>query len=221
MLAQVITTGDGRRPAEHVAALETGLTAAGHTVVVHRFRPASSYEGFSARNEAVIDAIWTSFRHCLNYARERRLPATLVLEDDCEITDPAAIAVAERFIAAHPNQVDLFFLGASPNCWWQKTADPDVIRFSHVYWFHAVVFTSRFIERFADVPRTWTGANDLHFARLIARGDVAAFGLRRQVAFQRNRRNRLAERVLYRFPWGDGRRFAAPAAAAALWWSVR
>jgi hypothetical protein len=80
-----------------------------------------------------------------------------------------------------------------------------------------VIFTKRFIDRH-NVPRVWTGPFDLWFSKLIAAGEIHAYGLRRQVAFQTDRRNWIAEKILYRFPWGDGRRFAAVGLAGALLW---
>jgi hypothetical protein len=94
-----------------------------------------------------------------------------------------------------------------------------VVRFSHAYWWHAVVFTSSFWERF-DAPRTWRTANDIHFCPLIASGQVRAYGLRRQVAFQGDRRFRFAERVLYGWRWGDGRQAAGAVVAGALLWRL-
>lgn len=215
MLIQIITVDRSKRPATDLEALVRQLTDAGHEVVRHHASAAASYAGRSGHDEAVIEAIWRNDLACFARARQAGVPYTLILEDDCEIDDPAGIDVARRFIEAHPGKVDLFFLGASPNCWWRRTGDSDVVEFAHVYWWHAVVFTRHFIERFGDASRTWRGPNDLHFSRLVRHGTVRAFGLRRPVAFQCDRRW-FGESVLYRFPWGDGRRFAAGAGALAL-----
>lgn len=222
MLVQIVTVDRSKRPAAELDALRETLVAAGHTVLVRRSAAAPSYRGRSGHDQAVVEAIWEAHRGCLAYARSCGAGPTLVLEDDCEFSDVGGIVTAERFIAGR-DDVDLFFLGASPNSWWTRTADAAIVRFTHVYWWHAIVFTERFIRRFADTPRTWRKPNDLHFSRLVAQGDLSAFGLRRQVAFQRDRRNRFAETTLYGFPWGDGRRVAltAAAGAGALWWAVR
>jgi hypothetical protein len=217
MLIQILTVDRSKRPAAELQDLALRLRARGHEVVVHRGTAAKAYVGRSAGAEAIIDAIWTGDRACFHYAERRKVPWTLVLEDDCELENLDGIDVAEAFLGTHRGPVDLFFLGASPNCWWTGTSDREVVRYSHVYWWHAVVFTSSFIDRY-DRPRTWTGDNDIHVARLVASGEIAAFGLRRQVAFQCDRRNRFAERVLHRWPWGDGRWLALTALVAVLAW---
>lgn len=219
MLIQVITVEGGKRPAHEIQALGARLRTAGHEVVVHRFAAAAGYRGRSGRDDAIVNAIWESDRACFRRARERAAPWTLVLEEDCEIEDVEGIAVAERFVTAHPGEVDVFFLGASPNCWWRPTGAAPVVRYSHVYWWHAVVFTASFWTRF-DGPRTWHGANDVHFCPLIASGEVRAYGLRRQAAFQRDRRCAFSERVLYAWPWGDGRLVAGAALALAAVWAL-
>jgi hypothetical protein len=217
MLIQILTVDRSKRPAAALQDLIERLRARGHEVVVHRFAAAKAYVGRSAGVEAVLDAIWTNKRGCFQYAQRHNVPYTLVLQDDCELDDLDGIDVAESFVRTHEGPVDLFFLGASPNCWWTGTEDRRVVKYSHVYWWHAVVFTTSFIERH-EQPRTWTGANDIHMTKLVASGEIAAFGLRRQVAFQCDRRNRFAERVLYAWPWGDGRWLAAMALFAVLAW---
>jgi hypothetical protein len=217
MLIQIMTVDRSKRPEHELQTLARRLEARGHEVIVRRFAAARSYAGRSADVGEIVAAIWESDRACFEYAHRRQAPYTLILEDDCELDGLEGIDTAESFIVAHPEQVDLFFLGASPNCWWTATGDERVVRYSHAYWWHAVVFTTTFIDRHAG-PRTWTTANDIHFSALIRSGDVRAYGLRRQMAFQADRRNRIAETLLYRCPWGDGRRIAALALVAWMLW---
>lgn len=217
MLVQIITVDRSKRPARDLAALERQLVEAGHEVVVHRAAAVTAYAGRSGHDETVIQAIWDNDRACFARARRAGAPYTLVLEDDCELDDVAGLEIARRFLDAHTGDVDLFFLGASPNCWWRPTGDRDVVRFSHVYWWHAVIFTRRFIDRLGDAERTWHGPNDLHFSRRIGRGEVRAYGLRRPVAFQIDRRWP-GITALYGFPWGDGRQVLAGLAVAAGGW---
>src|SRR5262249_8478286 len=155
------------------------LKAAGHEVVCHQFVPAPAYAGRSADVNEIVEAIWESDRACFAYARRVDAPFTLVLEEDCEIEDLGGLEIAASFIEAHGQEIDLFFLGASPNCWWTRTTDSNVVKYSHAYWWHAVIFTRAFMDRY-DGRRTWSEANDIHFSKLIATGDVRAFGLRTQ-----------------------------------------
>jgi hypothetical protein len=217
VLIQIITVDPGKRRLDDVRRLEARLVARGHDVICHRFSAAPGYMGRSADDNEIVEAIWRNDRVCFAHARQQQAEYTLVLEEDCEIDDLDGIEAAASFLAAHPDEVDLFFLGASPNCWWRRTADRRVVKYSHAYWWHAVIFTRSFIARF-DGPRTWREPNDIHFSRLIGAGEVRAFGLRRQVAFQQDRRSWLAEHVLYRFPWGDGRRILVPTAASLFLW---
>lgn len=217
MRIQIVTVDRSKRPAADLEALAARLRARGHDVVIWRFTAADVYAGHSAGLDEVIEAIWTSDRACFQHARQQNAPYTLLLEDDCELTDLDGIDVAESFLRTHDGPVDLFFLGTSPNCWWSGTGDPRIVKYSHAYWWHAVVFTASFIERY-EGPRTWKGGNDIQMARLMASGEIAAYGLRRQVAFQCDRRNRFAERVLYRWPWGDGRWLAAAALLGVFAW---
>ena len=144
MLIQIITVDRSKRPEHEVRDLARRLEARGHDVVIQRFPAARPYAGNSADVGEVVGAIWESDRACFEYARQRRAPYTLILEDDCEIDELGCLDTAEAFIAQHPGEVDMFFLGASPNCWWTTTADDRVVKYSHVYWWHAVIFTRSF-----------------------------------------------------------------------------
>jgi hypothetical protein len=217
VLIQIITVDRGKRSREDLQTLAERLEARGHEVVFHRSAAARTYGGRSGDVDDTVAAIWESDRACFTHARAAGMRYTLILEEDCEIEDVAGLDVATSFLDAHLDEIDLFFLGASPNCWWRATKDPHIVKYSHVYWWHAVIVTRAFIERF-DVARTWRDANDIHFSRLIAGGEVRAFGLRRQVAFQCDRRSWVGENLLYRFPWGDGRQLLATAAAGLLVW---
>lgn len=218
MLVQIITVDRSPRPDSELQELAGRLRARGHEVLIRRFEPAPTYRGRSRDENEVVKAIWASHQACWRLAKEQGTTLTLVLEDDCDIDDERGIGIAQTYLEAHPGDVDLFFLGASPNCWWKNTDDRRVVRYTHVYWWHALIVTRSFIDRYGEAPRTWRCANDIHFSKLIASGAVRAYGLRAPVAFQRGRRSRLAESVLYRFPWGDGRRLAGAALALLGLW---
>lgn len=215
MLIQIITVDRSKRPESELQALAGRLRAGGHEVVIHRAIAATAYDGHSRDIQETVDAIWANDRACFHYARQHGVPYTLVLEDDCELDDLAGVEIAERFLRSHMGDVDMFFLGTSPNCWWRRTPDPDVVRYSHAYWWHGVIFTSAFIDRY-DGPRTWRQANDIHFSRRFGGRGIRAFGLRRQVAFQKDRRSRLGEGLMTAFPWGDGRWLVAAAVVAVV-----
>lgn len=222
MLIQIITVDRSKRPPAELQDLAVRLRTRGHDVVIHRAVAAEAYAGRSRDIDEVVDAIWESDRTCFRYAKEHGAPYTLVLEDDCELDDLEALDLADRFVREHLDEVDLFLLGTSPNCWWRPTPDPHIVRYSHAFWWHAVIFTRSFIDRY-DVPRTWRQANDIHFARRMGiRRGLRAYGLRRQIAFQKDRRSRLGEGVMTAFPWGDGRWvLVAAGVVLALWLWLR
>jgi hypothetical protein len=114
MLIQIVTVDRSKRPAAELEALAARLRTRGHHVVIHRFTAASVYAGHSADAEAVIEAIWSSDRACFRYARQQKAPCTLVLEDDCELTDLGGIDVAESFMQTHEGPVDLSFSAPAP-----------------------------------------------------------------------------------------------------------